>query len=346
MVTRAPSSVVGDGDLSRSSLRAWPAYLMTVIVAVAAAYAFSPRPVPVYTPTPMKPDQILVTGLAQDGDRIIAAGELGHILIADDADGPWREAKVTPDRGSTFTQVAVLGKGVALAVGQDGWIVRSTDGGETWNEVAFDTEHTDPLLSIGVAGDKVFAVGSFGQLRVSTDQGKTWQKLASDAFGDKHLYGLVQQADGSLLAVGEQGLLVHSGDDGRTWQKLPSIYEGSFFGALALPSKVSLVFGMRGHAFRSLDNGQTWQPSELPVKVSLFGGRVTPDGEVVLVGENRTVMISKDDGAHFTLAAQGDRHTLVTVLPLADNRLLTAGEGGIKLQDATVAPAANAGGAQ
>ncbi|MFX9721979.1 hypothetical protein ABTO99_18275, partial [Acinetobacter baumannii] len=93
--------------------------------------------------------------------------------------------------------------------------------------VAFDKDHADPLMGIGVAAGKVYAVGSFGQLRVSADQGKTWEKLTSDATGDHHLYGLVQQHDGSLLIVGEQGVMVRSSDGGKSWQALPQIYNGS-----------------------------------------------------------------------------------------------------------------------
>ncbi|MGH8455478.1 MAG: WD40/YVTN/BNR-like repeat-containing protein [Stenotrophobium sp.] len=317
-----------------SAAGAWPAYLVVVLVVAAAIYAFSPRPAPHFPPTQIHPDQLLVTGLAQSGNRIVAVGEDGHILIADHPDGPWREATVKPQRGSTFTKVAFVGSGVALAVGHDGWIVRSQDNGETWNEVNFDSsDQAAPLFGIaGPFAGKLFVFGAFGQCLSSTDLGKTWQKVTDPAIADHHLYALVRATNGALLMAGERGLLSLSQDNGATWKKLTSIYPGSFFGALALPSGRLLVFGMRGHAFYSDDTGATWHASEIPDPVSMFGGAVTAQGEVILVGEGSSVQISKDGGAHFVLASQGELRNLAAVLPLPGGGLLTGGEGGIALQ--------------
>ena len=125
---------------------AWPAHLMVLLVALAGIYSFSHRPPPPFPPTQVHPDKLLVNGLARSGNRIVAAGELGHILIADSPEGPWREAKVEPARGATLTRAAFIDDRTALAVGHDGWIVRSTDAGETWQEVAYDAQRPDPLL--------------------------------------------------------------------------------------------------------------------------------------------------------------------------------------------------------
>src|SRR5689334_25255050 len=160
-----------DGGL----LGAWPALLVVGLVLLAALYSFAHRPLPPFPATAIHPDKLLVNGLAQRGSRLVAAGELGHILIADSPDGPWREAKVEPERGSTFTRVAFIDDKVALAVGHDGWIVRSEGGGETWKEAAFDQGRPDPLLGIaGPFDNKLFAFGAFGLFTTSEDGGKTW----------------------------------------------------------------------------------------------------------------------------------------------------------------------------
>jgi photosystem II stability/assembly factor-like uncharacterized protein len=319
--------------------------VFTGLVLGAAGFAFSPRPAPPFAPTQVFPDRLLINGLAENGKRLLAAGEQGHILIADDGNGPWREAKVEPQRGATFNQVNYVGGGVALAVGQDDWIVRSEDDGQTWREVYYnqDEDQAGPLF--GVAGPyagKLFAFGAFGTLLQSADLGKTWQALKSDAVGDKHLYGMIDGGS-ALLLVGEQGLMLKSADGGASWQALPSIYKGSFFGALALPDRSWLVYGMRGHVFRSRDAGQSWQESATPAPLSMFGGAVEPDGKIVLVGAQRTVLVSDDSGAHFKVFAQGERQTLAAVLPLADGKVLVAGEPGVSIQKPL---AAAAGGGQ
>ncbi len=343
------------------AVRGWPGYLFVLLVLGATIYAFSPRHLPPFPPTQLQPDQLLVTGLARQGSRLIAAGELGHILYANDRKGPWHEALIKPQQGSTFTQVKFIGKDLALAVGHGGWIVRSEDGGKTWKGVAFDPKQAQPLL--GVAGPfdgKLFAYGAFGLLMTSTDLGKTWQTQkfnitsAADAakggtakpvdpnadpfanfttsdndLAGHHLYGMTRLDDGALLLVGERGLMARSTDGGQNWTELPQIYDGSFFGVLKPTPHSVLAFGMRGHAFLSTDAGKTWKASVIPQVISLFGGTVMADGRVVLVGEQDSVMVSDDGGAHFTLASQGDRGAMDAVLGFGQRDLLTAGIQGV-----------------
>jgi photosystem II stability/assembly factor-like uncharacterized protein len=280
-------------------------------------------------------------------------------------------------RGSTFTRAAFIDEKTALAVGHDGWIVRSADGGETWKEVAYDAQRPDPLLAIGGPFDgKLFAIGAFGLFLTSSDQGQTWQPgtLAiegqapageaapaapaeedpnADPFAsfsesqsgdaDRHLNQVISVPDGSLLLVGERGLLLHSVDSGATWKKLESGYQGSFFGALALAENRLLAFGMRGNVYVSADLGKTWQKVETPRNVSLFSGTVLPSGAVVLVGDNETVLVSQDGGATFTLASEakvrGLAAGLAEVIVLDGGTLLTAGDGGIVRRSLTAAPA-------
>ncbi|MGH8530168.1 MAG: WD40/YVTN/BNR-like repeat-containing protein [Nevskiales bacterium] len=350
MSKTARSAAAGRRD-EGSAFGSWPAYLVVSLVLAAAVYSFSPRPNPPFPPTQIEPDGLQINGLARDGSRLIAVGELGHILYADDSRGPWKQAKIEPQRGSLLTQVAIVGDGVALAVGHDGWILRSEDRGETWREVVFSTERSDPLLGIaGPYDGKIFAFGGFGLFVVSSDQGQTWQPLsvakneapspaAADAdpfanagsgIADRHLNAMTRASNGALLLVGEKGLMLRSTDNGETWQQLPEVYPGSFFGILSLPSNTLVVFGMRGNAFRSQDFGQNWKKSEIPEATSLFGGAVTGKGEAVLIGDGNTVLISHDDGVSFTRSSRGERRLLAGVLPLSETEWLTTGEGGVR----------------
>lgn len=347
-------------------LAAWPAHGMVALVVAAALYSFAHRPAPPFPPTAVHPEKLLVNGLAQQGSRLVAAGELGHILIADNPQGPWREARIEPQRGSTFTRAAFIGDKVALAVGHDGWIVRSEDAGESWKEVAFDQGRPDPLLGIaGPFDGTLFAFGAFGLLLTSGDLGQSWQPAplaieetaearkakaevdpdadpfanfnTQDSQADRHLNAMARLPDGSLVLVGERGLVLQSRDLGASWKTIESGYEGSFFGAFALDDRL-LVYGMRGNAFYSDDQGKSWHKAETPRVVSLFSGTVLKNGAVVLVGDNNTVLISKDRGAKFELASEakvrGFAAGLAEAVELPDGSLLTAGDSGIVVRRA------------
>lgn len=350
-----------------SFARGWPSLVLTLLVVLAAVYSFSHRPPPPFPATQVHPQGLLVNALAVQGERYLAAGEQGRILIADAADGPWREASVQQQRDSTLTAVSFVAPKIAIAVGHDAWILRSVDAGETWTEAAFSADRPEPLL--GVAGPydgKLYAHGAFGRFMVSSDLGQTWQEQAlveegaepaaaapavdpnsedydpfaaytngasaGSALSERHLNAMTQTADGQLWLVGERGLLARSGNGGASWTVLDPIYAGSLFGILELPSKDLLVFGMRGHAFVSRDAGATWTASTVPLPLSLFAGTVDSEGHAVLVGASDAVLKSTDNGASFELVSQKDRRSIASVLALAGGGWLTGGEAGIKRQ--------------
>ncbi|MGH8430740.1 MAG: WD40/YVTN/BNR-like repeat-containing protein, partial [Solimonas sp.] len=289
--------------------------------------------------------------------------------------GGWHEARVDKPRGSTLTQVLPV-EGALIAVGHDSWILRSEDRGETWTEVNFSTESSDPLLGIaGPYDHKLYAFGSFGLFMVSEDGGKTWKRetLTEEAgaepapapppaaeadpyadpfanfqaekasgIGDRHLNAMTRAPDGSLWLVGERGLLAHSTNGGQSWKAQPEIYAGAFFGVLALPSRALLVYGMRGNAFYSADQGRTWKKSQIPEALSLFGGTTTIQREVVLVGASNAVFVSGDGGVSFRRVSSSEQKGIAAVLPLDSGEILTAGEGGIALRDLNPPPPAAA----
>lgn len=360
MVATASAAPDNTGFTRGGSLPAW---LMTVVVLAAAVFAFSPRAAPPFALTQVQPDGLLVNGLARHGNRFLAAGEQGQILVADSFKGPWHSAKVTPQRGSTFTQIGFFGNQLAMAVGHDGWLVRSEDNGESWTEAAFNPDLSDPLMGVsGPYDGKFYAYGAFGLLMTSTDQGKTWQKetlteavdpkaapaapvaevdpnadpfanfQAGGSMADHHLNAMAKAPDGALMLAGERGQILRSEDQGKTWKKLPDIYSGSFYGLTQTQGGGMLAYGMRGNAFYSGDSGKTWVKSEIPLAVSLFGATLTPRQEVVLVGENNSIFISRDGGKHFKLSSEGGHERLVAVVPLDSGELLTAGEAGIRLR--------------
>lgn len=351
-----------------SLIRGWPALLLTLAMVAAAIYSFSPRSYPEFAPTEVQPGGFLANSVTHQGERYITVGERGVILYSDSPEGPWQHGEVDNDRGATLTRVRFLAKGVALAVGHNGWIIRSEDAGQTWQEIQFDEDSSDPLLDIGGPwGDpdasKVFVTGSFGQFEVSDDLGLTWQaellniaEAGADttqasvndpesedydpfaAFssgsgaqnsGNEHLNGIARLADGSLMIVGERGLLLRSSDNGETWNALDDIYDGSFYGALTTPDNQVLVYGMRGNAFVSADQGATWKKSQIPVQQGLFQGTVTDQGSIILVGASDTILLSRDNGAHFEVASSVGTQGLVSIIPLAQSSWLTAGEGGL-----------------
>ncbi|MFV0931888.1 WD40/YVTN/BNR-like repeat-containing protein [Pseudomonas jessenii] len=330
---RVELEIGASSEAQYSPSRTWLGLFLVGMLAVGSVASFLPRPIPAVPPTRVQPQQMSINGVTQVGTNLVAAGELGHLFVSRDAGRQWDDASVSPQRGSTLTQVFSANQALALAVGHDGWILRSEDAGQSWKEASFDGEAGNALMSVwGNPAGPFFAVGSFGSFVVSIDQGQTWQQR-NIGLGDRHLYGVAGTGPDRMMLVGESGLAARSTDGGQNWTRLSGFYTGSLFGLIALSGNDWLAYGMRGKVFRSSDFGQSWTPIETGTERALYGATLTRDGRVVLVGEGGVVIVSADRGESFQLLHAGGGPSFSSVGQTADGRLIYTGQQGIAFEN-------------
>lgn len=271
----------------------------------------------------------LLLDVAKVEGAIVVVGERGHILVSSDAGATWRQAKV-PTR-STLTGVWFHDRKLGWAVGHDAVIVRTTDGGSTWERVHWDPDAESPFLDVLFVNEsRGFAIGAYGAFYVTADGGKSWTSERISEEDDFHLNQIARSATGKLYIAAEAGAVYRSDDDGVTWTRLETPYDGSFFGVLPLEGDALLLFGLRGHMLRSEDGGATWTAPETGTVAMLNAGVRLPDGTVVIVGLGGVVLVSKDGGRTVTLHQQHTRAGIQAVTEAGGGRLLLAGEGGVR----------------
>ena len=113
--------------------------------------------------------------LERAGERLLAVGERGFVLLSDDAGKSWKAVPTPVTR--TLTGLAFKDARVGVAVGHGASVVRTEDAGATWQQVRIEEAGTDSLLGIThVAGDHFIAYGAFGLLFDSADAGRTWTR--------------------------------------------------------------------------------------------------------------------------------------------------------------------------
>jgi len=266
----------------------------------------------------------LLLGVVKAGANWVAVGQRGDVLLSSDGKD-WKQVAAPTD--VTLNRVRFADDQHGWAVGYDGAILATEDGGQKWTLAQFDAAWGRPYFDVLFSDkDNGFVVGANGTLKRSSDGGKTWTAIESDVLADSpNLYNLLALGDGSLLLAGERGFLARSTDKGATWVQLKSPYTGSYFGALAVGNSGALIFGLRGNAFYAADIAKT-EPlsakdlaaqraaaadptnatsSASPVTTvpgwvrlasddtePLFGGALATDGKVFLVGQNGRVMLA------------------------------------------------------
>lgn len=276
--------------------------------------------------------QALLLALTRAGDKLVAVGDRGIILLSDDGE-KWRQ--VASPVHATLTSVAFADATHGWVGGHDATILRTADGGETWQLQNFQPELSKPVLGLYAAdAQRAYAVGAYGLFLATNDGGATWTPLDAPPILEDglHLNSLIRLNNGELFVVGEIGLLGVS-KDGATWERLTLPYEGSVFGALPRGPKGALVYGLRGNVFVTDDvRSDQWRRLDTGTVQSMFGGAAM-DGGSALVGADGAALIIGADGRVARARGPADAAslgggTLSGVLPWKDE-LLVVGELGV-----------------
>ncbi len=277
-------------------------------------------------PARLAPKSLLVDAVER-GPLWVAVGERGHILTSKDRGATWVQSAV-PTR-VLLTAVWMHDERVGWAVGHDETILRTRDGGATWESVYSAPEAERPLLDVWFRdAENGFAIGAYGAFLVTADGGTTWtERPISD--DDFHLNAISAAADGTLYIAAEAGHLYRSDDRGATWKALEAPYDGSFFGTLPLSDGAVLAFGLRGELFRSADRGGSWVKIAANTESTLMAGLELAGGRVVVAGLAGALLTSDDLGKSFRSTPQDDRKGNVALLGTMDH-LVLFGEGGAR----------------
>jgi len=280
------------------------------------------------TQAPLAVSSLLLDAAVQDG-LVVAVGERGHILISTDSGRSWRQADV--ETRALLTGVVMHDARLGWAVGHDEVVVRTRDGGLTWQRVHDAPEHERPLLDVWFADAQTgLAVGAYGGLLATSDGGDTWTPSTVHGEDDFHLNQIAAAADGTLFLAGEAGHLYRSDTRGATWIPLPSPYEGSFFGLLPRPDGSLLAFGLRGHLFRSADGGRSWTPIATGTEETLTCALDLGSGRFVVGGMAGTLLWGEGEGGAVRKQDLPDRKAIVALVQASPGALLLFGEGGVR----------------
>lgn len=252
-----------------------------------------------------------------------------------------------------------------VAVGERGFIVRSEDNGDTWQQMPAPVSVTLTRVTFPSA-EHGWAVGHAGVILHSGDGGRSWhlqldgraaavqmqqaaeQALATapGAAAERRLNEARNQvADGPDkpflavhffdtrrgLVVGAYGLAFATEDGGAHWQSIDTQLENP--GALHLYAIEALgeqvfIAGEQGLLLRSQDGGASFQALDSPASGTLFGLVAAGPRRLLAFGLRGKLYLSDDAGDSWQGIANPQSITLTAGTRLSDGRLVLADESG------------------
>jgi len=288
----------------------------------------------------MKRRTLLLSGL---GSAASAAGlASGASRAAELLDLPARQSALADQRLITGIARAGAADGVLVAVGQRGHIVRSTDGGRSWQQVVAPV--SIDLTAVRFVDARVgYATGHDGVVLGTRDGGASWTRLLdgrrvnalvldqmqhraaasdateqdrklldearrnADAGPDKPFLDLwFSDADNGFV-VGAYGLAMRTGDGGRNWESwFDRVDNPGLLNLYALRAGGDALYaaGEGGLLLKLERGGQRFNALGSPYKGSYFGLAATPAG-MLAFGMRGHALLSGDAGSSWQAVETG-----------------------------------------
>ena len=211
------------------------------------------------------------------------------------------------------------------AVGENGTILATSDGGVSWAVQASGSKAILQSVQFTTDGRRGWAVGDSGTILATSNGGSSWsvQKSGSEAA----LYGVRFASDGRRgWVVGDSGTLLTTGDGGGSWV-------GSWVGQ-AIPNRQQ-VFGLwftgdgqrgwavgaQGTLLATSNGGKTWAAQSGGGEIDFVAVTFADDGQRGwAVGDGGTILATRDAGVSWSAQASGSTARLAGVQVTGDGQ--------------------------
>lgn len=189
-------------------------------------------------------------------DSFWLAGNVGKIVHSQDAGRTWL-LQDTPVEGS-IQAIAAWSEQELIAVGDGGAILRTGDGGTTWERIEVElSDIADKLIRVRVMDDgSAWAVGEYGAVLVSRDRGMSWDNVAES--GDVTWHDIAVAGE-SLCVVGEFGRIMISSDGGTNWNQIAAPAKDTLNAVSFRDADNGVAVGLQGTVLITVDGGVNWQ---------------------------------------------------------------------------------------
>lgn len=321
---------------------------------VPAATADAPAAAAVSETMPNAVTQALILGIVDSRSRAVAVGERGQVLVSESR-SDWRQVADVPTR-ATLTAVDAVDENV-WAVGHDGTILHSGDGGLHWtlqrvdvlrppsDDEEWNPRQGVPLLDILMLdAQHGFAVGAYSLMLRTDDGGANWvavdvtgtqgDAMADDVVGD--------ETTDEAAAEGEDAYDDESWTIAEDELVLDEESDPHFNGIVRTGSGALFIVAERGAGFRSRDGGATWERIQLPYQGSMFGAIGFEGDHLLAYGMRGNAFETSDLGDNWTELTTGTDLSLMGGAALPDAGVVLVGVNGIVVHRASAtAPLAN-----
>jgi photosystem II stability/assembly factor-like uncharacterized protein len=247
------------------------------------------------------------------GENLVAVGERGHILVSTDQGDSWKQVQVPAS--VMLTRLTFIDELNGWAVGHDGNVLHSRDGGFTW-ALQRDGLADQVRINEQRAGRARQRVADLEQALSTAPEEQSEELAAALEDAQWRLDNALEAMDRPVYAPplmdvwfatpeqgwasGAYGTLLYTANGGRNWEdwshKLDNPEELHLNGVAGDGRGGMYLASEWGTVFRSGNGGETWEALETGYDGSYFGVIINPEsGDIFAYGLRGTIYRAADD---------------------------------------------------
>lgn len=255
---------------------------------------------------------------------------LALFIFVSSASGKWeviRKDDFVRDDGieGDLQDVCFVDEKTGWAVGANGLILKTIDGGKSWAKQEPEKPEQEPerrgpsrrrravtFWSVNFRDkNEGFITGSSGAVLYTKDGGETWKRSEVDS--RRRLLSLCMSDKKNGFVVGENNTRLKTTDGGMTWEAINpgdrvrvgesrNNLEAVFFAT----QKLGWIVGSYGTMLRTKDHGKTWTEQEVDVTNNLFSIYFIDDKDGWIAGQEGVILHTADAGQNWEVQETKD----------------------------------------
>lgn len=282
--------------------------------------------------SPLAP-KTLCNGIVLAGKRLVSVGQRGHIVYSDDAGNSWAQAVVPVS--SDLTAVTFPSPNKGWAVGHDGVVLHSSDGGATWSK-QFDGRAAGQVMA---AKHKTLGNCSSCHDKMDSPKGAPQGSEAAvmediksftEKGPDKPFLDVWFDNETTGFIVGAFNLIFRTVDGGKTWEPWFDRTENKkrfHLYAIRQVGTELFIAGEQGLVMKLDKPSGQFRALKVPYNGTFFGLTGKP-GVVIAHGMRGTVFRSTDGGSNWKKSESGIPLGLTGSTVTTDGRIVLLSQAG------------------
>ena len=216
---------------------------------------------------------------AVGGSTVFSVGRAGTCYKSTDGGATYSplfiSATTTQIRQIRFLNetTGLAGAGSSITSDSLGYLIKTTDGGNTWTALPYNFKHQ--VNSLWLASDNVWYVGrGRNAIFKTTDGGSTFFQQTQPLSGTSHFYDIAFSDENNGYAFSAGGGIIKTSDGGTNWVSANSPFgTTTVYNGVVFNSDTVIAVGGSAKAFKTTNGGTNWSALSPGIPGNFFAVR-------------------------------------------------------------------------